>query len=223
MFKIFHLSLRFCFFISLGLVLFCTLAQFSPWHLSNLFKTFNFNTRVYKWSYLCEFIRTGFSAKCISSLSASKKSKVFLVCSIWPRKCLYPIPVAVWLGMSPSSLPQMGTWTEIWSQKGMWWMNRTWSDCFPGLKAAEHGPCSALRWLQKCFSSRTYWFLWGSEAALWHSWCGLGHRMLLLLSPSPTPPNWPYRSLQNLLQFPKRSVSGIQRNFWLCRSDQGGQ
>lgn len=44
-------------------------------------------------------------------------------------------------------------------------MNRTGSGCLPALSAAGPGPCSALRWLQKCFSSRTCWFLWGSEAA----------------------------------------------------------
>lgn len=40
-----------------------------------------------------------------------------MVCFIWPWKCLYLIPVAVWLGMSPSSLPQMGTWSEVCHRK----------------------------------------------------------------------------------------------------------
>lgn len=40
---------------------------------------------------------------------------------------------------------------------------------------------------------------------------------------SPAPPNWPSKSLQNLLQFFKVSVSGVQRSSWLYRSDQSGQ
>lgn len=48
---------------------------------------------------------------------------------------------------------------------------------------------------------------------MWHASCGLGHGALLLLSPSPAPPNWPYKSLQNLLEFFKVSVSGFQRNW----------
>lgn len=101
-FKIFHLSLHFCFFISVGLVLFCTLAQFSPWHLSNLFKTLNFNTRFYKYSLFCEFIQTGFFAKRVSSLSASKKSGDFYDLLHLPMEVSVPHPSCSLLGNESS-------------------------------------------------------------------------------------------------------------------------
>lgn len=113
--KIFHLSVHFCFFICTGIVLFCTLAQFSRCHLSYLFKIFHFNMRLYRWKLSCKFIQTGLSAKYVLSLNASKKSVAFygplkyMVHSICPWKSLHLFKVAVWLGMSPYSLPQMWT------------------------------------------------------------------------------------------------------------------
>lgn len=118
MLKIFHLSVHFCFFHLYG--------HSAVLHIGTFLISLKYFTLI--WDYInslsCKFVQTRLSAKCVLSLSTSKKSVDFYsplnctVHSICPWKWLYLFKVAVWLGMSrlqsaPSVSLNLGLVTEM--------------------------------------------------------------------------------------------------------------